>query len=45
VKPVQRARLRWLDEVEAAIKTVSINKWRLKVQDKKEWILGNSKGG
>jgi hypothetical protein len=30
---------RWLDDVEADIKTLGINRWRLKAQDRKEWMV------
>jgi hypothetical protein len=31
--------LRWLDDIEADIKTLGIKRWRLKVQDRKEWMV------
>jgi hypothetical protein len=34
---VGRPRLRWLDDVEAAIKALSIKRWRIRAQDRKEW--------
>jgi hypothetical protein len=36
---VGRPKLRWLDDVEADIKTLGIKRWRLKVQDRKEWTV------
>jgi hypothetical protein len=34
---VGRTILRWLDYVEADIKALGINKWRIKAQDRKQW--------
>jgi hypothetical protein len=34
---VGRTRLRWLDDVEADIKALSVKRWRIKAQDRKEW--------
>jgi hypothetical protein len=34
---VGRPRLRWLDGVKAGMKAVSIEIWRIKTQDRKEW--------
>jgi hypothetical protein len=34
---VGRPRLRWLDDVEADIKALSIKRWRIRAQDRKEW--------
>jgi hypothetical protein len=31
--------LRWLDDIEADIKTLGIKRWRLKAQDRKEWTV------
>jgi hypothetical protein len=36
---VGRPKLRWLDDVEADIKTLGIKRWRLKSQDRKEWTV------
>jgi hypothetical protein len=36
-RAVERARLRWLDDVEADIKAVGVKRWRIKAQDRKEW--------
>jgi hypothetical protein len=32
-----RPRLRWLDDVEADLRTVGIKRWRLIAKDKTEW--------
>jgi hypothetical protein len=32
-----RPRLRWLDDVEAAIKAQGVKMWRIKAQHRKEW--------
>jgi hypothetical protein len=37
IRGVGRPRLRWLDDVEADIKSLAIKKWRIKEQDRKEW--------
>jgi hypothetical protein len=29
--------MRWLDDVEADIKTLGVKRWRIKVQARKEW--------
>jgi hypothetical protein len=34
---VGRPRLRWLDDVETDIKTLGVIRWRIKVQDRREW--------
>jgi hypothetical protein len=34
---IGRHKLRWLDDVEADIKTLGTKRWRLKSQDSKEW--------
>jgi hypothetical protein len=34
---VGRPRLRWLDDGEAHIKALGVKRWRIKVQDRKEW--------
>jgi hypothetical protein len=34
---VGRPRMRWLDDVEADIKTLGVKRWRIKVQARKEW--------
>jgi hypothetical protein len=34
---VGRPRLRWLDDVEADIKTLGVKRWRIKAQGRKEW--------
>jgi hypothetical protein len=34
---VGRTGLRWLDDVEADLKALSVKRWRIKVQDRKEW--------
>jgi hypothetical protein len=36
---VGRQNLKWLDDVEADIKTVDIQRWRLKAQDRKEFTV------
>jgi hypothetical protein len=33
-----RPRLRWLDDVEADIKALGVKRWRIKAQDRKEWL-------
>jgi hypothetical protein len=30
--------LRWLDDTEADIKTLGVKRWRLKAQNRKEWM-------
>jgi hypothetical protein len=35
---VGRPRLTWLDDVEADIKAVGVKRWRIKAQDRKEWL-------
>jgi hypothetical protein len=32
-------RTRWLDDVEADMKTLGIKRWRLKAQDRKGWTV------
>jgi transcription termination factor 2 len=36
---VGRPKLRWLDDVEADIKTLGIKRCRLKAQDRREWMV------
>jgi hypothetical protein len=36
---VARPKVRWLGDVEADIKTLGIKRWRLKAQDRKEWMV------
>jgi transcription termination factor 2 len=36
-REVGRHRLRWLDDVEADIKALGVERWRIKAQDRKEW--------
>jgi hypothetical protein len=33
-----RPRLRWLDDVGADIKALGVKRWRIKAQDRKEWL-------
>jgi hypothetical protein len=42
---VGRPRMRWMDDVEADIKALGVERWRIKAQDRKEWseILGEAK--
>jgi hypothetical protein len=42
---VGRPRQRWLDDVKADIKVLGVKRWRIKAQDRKEWleILGEAK--
>jgi hypothetical protein len=35
---VGRPRLRWLDDVEADIKALGIKRWRIRAQNRKEWL-------
>jgi hypothetical protein len=35
---VGRPSLRWLDDTEADIKTLDIKRWKLKAQNRKEWM-------
>jgi hypothetical protein len=35
---VGRPRLRWLDNVEADIKDLGVKRWKIKAQDRKEWL-------
>jgi hypothetical protein len=35
---VERPRLRWLDDVEADIKALGVKRWRIKTQDRKQWL-------
>jgi hypothetical protein len=34
---VGRPRLRWLDDVEAEVKALGVNRWRIEAQYRKEW--------
>jgi hypothetical protein len=36
-REVERPRLRWLDDVEADIKSLGVKRWRIKAQDRKQW--------
>jgi hypothetical protein len=36
---IGRHKLRWLDDVDAHIKTLGTKRWRLKSQDSKEWTV------
>jgi hypothetical protein len=36
---VGRPKARWLDDVQADIKTLGIKRWRQKAQDRKEWMV------
>jgi hypothetical protein len=33
-----RPRLRWLDDVEADVKALVVKRWRIRAQDRKEWL-------
>jgi hypothetical protein len=39
-----RPRLRWLDNVEADLRTIGINRWRLITKDRTEWWQKPCKG-
>jgi hypothetical protein len=36
-RPAGRPRLRWMDQVEEALKRMKIIGWRAKVEDRQEW--------
>ena len=36
-RPVERPRLRWMDQVEEELKRIKIVGWRAKVEDRQEW--------
>jgi hypothetical protein len=36
---VGRPKMGWLDDVEADIKSQDVKRWRLKAQDRKEWMV------
>jgi hypothetical protein len=36
---VIRPRLRWLDDVKTDMKALGVKRWRIKAQDRKEWLV------